>query len=134
MQQLQRPGAIRYVWLHVPFDFGDAPGIDLGIVDETEPVDLDRIPQWSRLDYSDPPPQQYRGWGSIFIDDARRWPLLAMSSFSALGVDPVKKDALLAQSSDGFSVPDSIRPKPLFEDIEDEWFNRPIVPPRDLAV
>ena len=131
VDQLQRPGAMRYVWMDVPVDFDNAPGIDLDIFEEIEPVDLDGLPRWSRLDYSKPPPQKYRGWGVVFIDDGRGWPLLAMSSFSGLGVDPVA-DAFLAKSSDGFSVPDSLRSQPLFADIEAEWFNRPIVPLRPI--
>ncbi len=131
VQQLERPGAMRYTWLHVPYDFDNAPGIDLGVFREIEPVDLDDIPRWSRLDYTNPPPQKYRGWSSHFIDDARGWPVLAMSSFTAEGVDPVK-DALLFRSSGGFSVPEELRPKPLFVDVEDEWFNRPIIPLRPI--
>jgi len=115
----------------VSFDFANAPGTVLYIFDETEPVDLDGLPRWSRLDYSKPPPQKYRGWGLFFIDDARGWPLLAMSSFSALGLDPVK-DALLVKSSDGFSLPASLRRKPPFVDVEDELFNCPIVPLRPI--
>ena len=130
VQELDRLGATRYVWMHVPFDFGDAPGA-LFSFDEPEPVDLDGIPRWIRLDYANPPPPKYRGWSSIFIDDARGWPVLAMASFTAMGVDPVK-DTLLFRSSDGFSVPDSSRSKPLFVDVEDEWFNRPLVPLRPI--
>ena len=118
VEQLERPGAVRYVWIDVPFNFGNVPGLKLDIFVESEPVDLDGLPRWSRLDYSKPPPQKYRGWGPIFIDDARGWPLLAMSSFSALGVDPVK-DAYLVRSSDGFSVPDSLRSQRLFAVIEE---------------
>ncbi len=131
VEELDRLGATRYLWTHVSFDFDNAPGTVLYIFDETEPVDLDGLPRWSRLDYSKPPPQKYRGWGLFFIDDARGWPLLAMSSFSALGVDP-DKDALLVKSSDGFSLPASLRRKPPFVDVDDELFNRPIVPLRPI--
>ena len=131
VEELDRLGATRYVWTHVSFDFDNTPGTVLYIFDETEPVDLDGLPRWSRLDYAKPPPQKYRGWGLFFIDDARGWPLLAMSSFSALGVDPVM-DALLVKSSGGFSPPASLRPKPPFVDVEDELFNRPIVPLRPI--
>ena len=130
VEELDRLGATRYVWNHVSFHFDNAPGA-LFILDEIEPVDFAELPPWSRLDCTKPPPQKYRGWGLFFIDDARGWPVLAMSSFTALGADPVT-DALLVKSSGGFSVPDSLRSKPLFVDVEDELFNRPIVPLRPI--
>lgn len=127
VEQLEQPGAMRYVWMHWPYEVGSAPGIALGIFIEIEPVDLDEIPRWSRLDYSKPPPQNYHEQWYHFIEDARGWPLLSMSSFTAMGID-IEKDALLFETSGGFSVPDSLRSQPLFEEIEEEWFNRPIIP------
>lgn len=131
VDQLQRPGAMRYVWVYIPFDFGPAPGLDFYILSRPEPVDLKEIPQWSQLAYSKSPPKRYHLWAAIFIDDARGWPFLSMSSFSAMGAHPMKNE-ILVKSIGGFPVPESLRFQPQFKDIEVEWFNCPIVPFRPI--
>lgn len=126
VEQLQRTGAMRYVWLYMVYDFDDAPGTYLDIFPKIEPVDLYNRPNWSQVDYSNPAQEYHEHW-VYFIEDARGWPLLSMSSFTAMGVDPLG-EKLLFETSGGFSVPDSLRSQPLYEDIEEEWFNRPIIP------
>ena len=89
-EEMHRAGAQRFVFLSVSFDFSGSPGTDWGaaldVTTEDYTLDMRSLPGWMHIDTTVPP--EVENEFEMFVEDARGWPSLALSSHARVQEDP----------------------------------------------